>query len=161
MAKKHTAEQIVALLRQIEIGIGNGKTHPQSCREAGITEQTYYHWRKEYGWLKLDQARRLKELERENARHPVQVLIVPQTAVCVRTPTPQVPLSLNSTGMEGAGYGQSEAVHAGADREPAGVVSIVLLLATTEMYLILVEAAKQLLLPSSYWTAQTQRDHSK
>jgi transposase-like protein len=66
--RKHTAEQIIATLRQVEIAIGNGKTTPQACREAGITEQTYYRWRKEYGGLKLDQARRLKELERENAR---------------------------------------------------------------------------------------------
>ena len=66
--KKHTAEQIIAILRQIEIAIGNGKATPQACRESGITEQTYYRWRKEYGGLKLDQARRLKELERENAR---------------------------------------------------------------------------------------------
>jgi len=68
MAKKHTAEQIIAILRQVEIGISNGKTAPQACREAGIVEQTYYRWRKEYGGLKLDQARRLKELERENGR---------------------------------------------------------------------------------------------
>lgn len=66
--KKHTAEQIVSLLRQIEVGLANGKTTPMACRENGITEQTYYRWRKEYGGLKLDQARRLKELERENSR---------------------------------------------------------------------------------------------
>ncbi len=66
--RKHTAEQIIAILRQIEVALGNGKTNPQACREAGITEQTYYRWRKEYGGLKLDQARRLKELERENSR---------------------------------------------------------------------------------------------
>jgi putative transposase len=68
MAKKHTAEQIIALLRQVEVAVGNGKTTPQACREAGIVEQTYYRWRKEYGGLKLDQARRLRELERENSR---------------------------------------------------------------------------------------------
>jgi transposase-like protein len=69
MAKrKHTAEQIIAILRQVEIAVGNGKITPQACREVGIAEQTYYRWRKEYGGLKLDQARRLKELERENAR---------------------------------------------------------------------------------------------
>jgi len=66
--RKHTAEQIIAILRQIEVSIGNGKTNPQAFREAGITEQTYYRWRKEYGGLKLDQARRLKELEKENSR---------------------------------------------------------------------------------------------
>jgi putative transposase len=66
--RKHTAEQIIAILRQIEVALGNGKANPQACREAGITEQTYYRWRKEYGGLKLDQARRLKELETENTR---------------------------------------------------------------------------------------------
>jgi putative transposase len=61
-------EQIVNLLRQIEVKIANGKATPQACKEAEITQQTYYRWRKEYGGLKLDQAKRLKELERENAK---------------------------------------------------------------------------------------------
>jgi putative transposase len=52
----------VNLLRQIEVEIANGKTTPQACKEAEITVQTYYRWRKEYGGLKLDQAKRLKEL---------------------------------------------------------------------------------------------------
>jgi transposase-like protein len=56
------------MLRQIEVGVANGKTTPQACKEAGITVQTYYRWRKEYGGLKLDQARRMKDLEKENAR---------------------------------------------------------------------------------------------
>jgi putative transposase len=66
--KKHTAEQIVSLLRQIEVAIANGKTTAQASKEALITEQTYYRWRKEYGGLQVDQARRLKELEQENAK---------------------------------------------------------------------------------------------
>ena len=66
--RRFKAEQIVTLLRQIEVGIGNGKTVPQACKEAAITVQTYYRWRKEYGGLRLDQARRLKELERENGK---------------------------------------------------------------------------------------------
>ena len=66
--KKHSPEQIVALLRQIEVAIANGKLTPQACREAGIKEQSYYRWRKEYGGLQVDQARRLKELEQENAK---------------------------------------------------------------------------------------------
>jgi transposase-like protein len=66
--KKHKPEQIVALLRQVEVGIANGKTTPQACRELEITEQTYYRWRKEYGGLKLDQAKRLKDLEKENTK---------------------------------------------------------------------------------------------
>jgi transposase-like protein len=66
--KRYKPEQIVNLLRQIEVEIANGKTTPQACREVEITQQTYYRWRKEYGGLKLDQAKRLKELERENAK---------------------------------------------------------------------------------------------
>lgn len=66
--KKHSAEQVVNLLRQIEVGVANGKTMVQACKEASITEQTYYRWRKEYGGLQVDQAKRLKELEAENAK---------------------------------------------------------------------------------------------
>jgi transposase-like protein len=66
--KKHTPEQIVSLLRQIEVAVANGKMTPAACRESGITEQTYYRWRKEFGGLQVDQARRLKELEQENAK---------------------------------------------------------------------------------------------
>ena len=66
--KRYKPEQIVTLLRQIEVEVANGKTTPQACREAQITAQTYYRWRKEFGGLKLDQAKRLKELEKENAR---------------------------------------------------------------------------------------------
>jgi transposase-like protein len=66
--KKHTAEQIIAKLREAEVALAGGKTVGEICRGLAITEQTYYRWRKEYGGLKLDQARRLKELERENGR---------------------------------------------------------------------------------------------
>ena len=66
--KKYQPEQIVTLLRQVEVELANGKTTPQACRKAEITVQTYYRWRKEFGGLKLDQAKRLKELERENAK---------------------------------------------------------------------------------------------
>ena len=66
--KRYKAEQIVTLLRQIEVGIANGKTTPKVCKEAEITVQTYYRWRKEYGGLKLDQAKRLKDLEKENGK---------------------------------------------------------------------------------------------
>ena len=66
--KRYKPEQIVNLLRQVEVAIANGKTTPQAAREAGITEQTYYRWRREFGGLKLDQAKRLKELEKENSR---------------------------------------------------------------------------------------------
>ena len=66
--KRYKPEQIVNLLRKIEVEIANGKTTPQAAREVGITEQTYYRWRREFGGLKLDQAKRLKELEKENSR---------------------------------------------------------------------------------------------
>ncbi len=69
--KKHTAEQIVKLLWQVEVGVAIGETLPQACKEAEIVEQTYYRWRKEFGGLKVEQARRLKEVEQENAKlHP-------------------------------------------------------------------------------------------
>ena len=66
--KRYKPEQIVTLLRQIEVEIANGKTTPQACKEAEITVQMFYRWRKEFGGLKLDQAKRLKELERENSK---------------------------------------------------------------------------------------------
>jgi len=66
--KRFSAEQIVILLRQIEVLISQGKSVPIACRDAGISQQSYYRWRKEYGGLELDQARRLKDLEKENAR---------------------------------------------------------------------------------------------
>jgi Transposase len=56
--KKHSPEQIVSLLRQIEVAVGNGKTMAQASKEALITEQTYYRWRKEFGGLQADQSRR-------------------------------------------------------------------------------------------------------
>ena len=66
--KNYKPEQIVTILRQIEVQMANGKTAPQACKEAEIHTQTYYRWRKEYGGLKREQAKRLKELEKENGR---------------------------------------------------------------------------------------------
>ena len=66
--KKYQPEQIVNLLRQIEVGVANGKTTAQASKEAGVVEQTYLRWRKEYGGLQVDQAKRLKELEQENTK---------------------------------------------------------------------------------------------
>ena len=62
--KRYSTEQIVSKLRQAEVELGRGLRVPQMCKKLGISEQTYYRWRKEYGGLRLDQARRLKELER-------------------------------------------------------------------------------------------------
>ena len=66
--KRYTAEQIIGYLRQAEVMIGQGKTMDAVLREIGVTGNTYYRWRKEYGGLKTDQARRMKDLEKENAR---------------------------------------------------------------------------------------------
>lgn len=66
--KRHTAEEVIGKLREAEIVLSQGGTTADACRRLGVTEQTYYRWRKEYGGLKVDQARRMKELERENAR---------------------------------------------------------------------------------------------
>jgi putative transposase len=66
--KRYQPEQVVNLLRQIEVAVANGKTTAQACKEAEIVEQTYFRWRKEYGGLQVGQARRLKELEQENAK---------------------------------------------------------------------------------------------
>jgi len=68
MPKKFSAEQIVSLLRQIEVSMAQGKSLPIACRDSGISQQSYYRWRKEYGGLELDQAKRMKDLEKENAR---------------------------------------------------------------------------------------------
>jgi putative transposase len=66
--RKHTAEEIVVKLREADVLIGKGQTVDEACRQLGVTNQTYYKWRKEYGGLQVDQAKRLKELEQENGR---------------------------------------------------------------------------------------------
>jgi len=65
--KRFTMEQIIGLLREIDVKISQGKNVGQICREIGISEQTYYRWRKEYGGMKTVQVKRLKDLERENS----------------------------------------------------------------------------------------------
>ena len=66
--RTHTPEEIVAKLRQVEVLTAQGKPVAEGVRAIGVTDQTYYRWRAEFGGLKLDQVRRLRELERENAR---------------------------------------------------------------------------------------------
>ena len=66
--KKHKAEEIVAKLRQVEVLTAQGRPVAEAVRSIGVTELTYYRWRREYGGLKGDQVKRLKELEAENAR---------------------------------------------------------------------------------------------
>ncbi len=66
--RRHTAEEIIHKLREAEVALSQGKKVTQACKQLEVTEQTYYRWRKEYGGLRMDQAKRLRELERENAR---------------------------------------------------------------------------------------------
>ena len=68
MSRKRTPEQIIGYLREAEVRLSQGETVGTICRTLGVSEQSYYRWRREYGGLRVDQARRLKELEKENAR---------------------------------------------------------------------------------------------
>ncbi len=66
--KRFTPEQIVAKLREAEVQQAKGQSIAETCRQLGITDQTYYRWRKEYGGLRVDQAKRFKQMEQENTR---------------------------------------------------------------------------------------------
>ena len=66
--KRHSPEEVINKLREAEILIQKGQEVPQACRQIGVTAQTYYRWRKEYGGMRVDQAKRLKELEKENGQ---------------------------------------------------------------------------------------------
>jgi putative transposase len=66
--KRYTVEQIISKLREAEVKLAKGETILAVCRKLGVCEQTYYRWKREYGGLRLDQAKRLKEVERENGR---------------------------------------------------------------------------------------------
>ena len=66
--KKHSPEQILGKLREVEVALAQGETVARAVRQIVVTEQTYYRWRNEYGGLSIDQARKLKKLEQENAR---------------------------------------------------------------------------------------------
>ena len=66
--KSHSPEQIITKLREAEILLNQGANVGEACRKIGVTEQTYYRWRKEYGGMRIEQAKRLKDLEKENAR---------------------------------------------------------------------------------------------
>ena len=69
MGRKHyTPEQIIKHLREAEILFGKGQNVAQVCKKIGVSEQTYYRWRKEYGGMHVEQAKRLKDLEKENSR---------------------------------------------------------------------------------------------
>jgi len=64
----YSPEQIINKLREVEVLISQGATAAEASRKVGITEQTYYRWRREYGGMRVEQAKRLKELEKENGR---------------------------------------------------------------------------------------------
>ena len=66
--KRHTVEQIIPKLREAEVLLAKGTKMPLVCRNLGVTQQTYYRWRKEYGGVRTDQVKRRKELEKQNAR---------------------------------------------------------------------------------------------
>jgi len=66
--RRHTADQIIHKLREAEIALSQGKSVKEACKQLAVTEQTYYRWRKEYGGLRTDQAKRLRVLERENGQ---------------------------------------------------------------------------------------------
>ena len=66
--KRYGSEQIIGKLREVEIMQSRGTTIGEACKKIGVTEQTYYRWRKQYGGMKVEQAKRLKELEKENTR---------------------------------------------------------------------------------------------
>ena len=66
--KRYSAEEIINKLREADVALAQGLTASKACRKIGVSEQTYYRWRREYGGMKVDQAKRLKELEKENGR---------------------------------------------------------------------------------------------
>jgi transposase-like protein len=68
LGKRYTPEQIIGFLREAEVSLAQGRRIGQVCKALGVSEQSYYRWRKEYGGLKTDQARRFKDLEKENIR---------------------------------------------------------------------------------------------
>jgi transposase-like protein len=66
--KRHTPEEIIRLLRTVEINTGKGASLELSCRKIGVSEVTYHRWKREYGGMRVDQAKKLKEIEQENGR---------------------------------------------------------------------------------------------
>ena len=68
MRKRYTSEQIIGMLREAEVELSRGEQVKQVCRNLGVSEQTYYRWRKEYGGMKVSQARHFKDMEKENVR---------------------------------------------------------------------------------------------
>ena len=91
--KKYTPEQIVQLLRDMEIEQGKGLSQDDACRKVGITVQTFYRWRKDFGGMKTDQARRLRELEQENLKLKRVVADLVLDNSIRRIPTSSLPMA--------------------------------------------------------------------
>ena len=68
MKKRYSADQIVAMLHQADVGLGKGQRVPEVCKQLGISEQTYYRWRQKYGGMAPEMAKQMKALERENSQ---------------------------------------------------------------------------------------------
>ena len=81
--KRYTSEQIISMLREAEVALAQGQSVGQACRTLGVSEQSYYRWRKEYGGLRTDQAKRLKDLEKENGRLRVSLRGGPPSRISV------------------------------------------------------------------------------
>ena len=117
--KRHTAEEIINKLREVEVIIAAGGTVAEAVRRIGVSEQTFYRWRSEYGGLRVDQARRLKQLETENSRLKRAVAeltldnqILKEAAGETSEPRPSAPLrparqvglgDIGAAGLQGAG----------------------------------------------------------
>ena len=82
--KRYSPEEIIAMLREADVRLSQGETVGQICRMLAVSEQSYYRWRREYGGLKVDQARRLKDLERENQRLRRAVADLPLDAMILK-----------------------------------------------------------------------------
>ena len=88
--RRHTPEQVIRKLREAERLLGEGKTIPEAAKELGISEQTYHRWRNQYGGMKADDAKRLKELERENRQ--LKAIVAAPSAVATLPATISMPL---------------------------------------------------------------------
>ena len=101
--KKHTAEEIVTKLREADVLLAKGQSIVEACRQIGVSDQTYYKWRKEYGGLGVDQAKRLKELEQENGRlrKVVADLVMEASIPTVRWPTSSAELTSTAAATPG------------------------------------------------------------
>ena len=116
MGRRHfKPQQIIHMLREAEIKLAGGKTTGEVCRELGISEQSYYRWRKEYGGMQVSQAKKLKDLERENIR--LKKLVAEQALPAGGSPCAADADCIGAAGLPGAGSATIDAApHAGRAR---------------------------------------------